>query len=544
MCTNSRIIYNKAVDFIRVDCGHCPSCQQVKAQRLTQRIRDTRVDGLIPLFVTLTYAPAYLPYIRSDEMAERLPSLNIYRDASCRYVRVSTHRNKYGLSLHRKFETVVLDTVSVDYLSRGAFSQYDLSPIFSNMRSAEGSPGYCYGVIYYKDLQDFFKRLKQDLIRNYGYDTSKDYISFQCAEYGPGTFRPHFHFLLWCPSCFETAVRRSICKNWPFADRNRTKNYIEIARNAASYVSSYCNRPSDFPPFLAQRPFRPRHSFSKVLGFNNDDFSFHSIVSKIQRGNFEVSREIVDECGCKSIVAVSLPKYVINRYFPKIKGFAILSANTDFNGFELIARHPQRFVPIFKDWLNYRDYRSELSLPDDDILYGTDCLVTPDGQLLELGEIYTLDGADTFLTCEYIRHNIPVIIHEDLRQNFVALFNAWKRCQSQCDYVLTYREYLFLYWQAWHVWNMTQLRLWYSHQRDFASIAESYEYPEQLSDDYLKSHGFNSAILRNMILSLPRDVNKHPKRIQQTIDKQIQFEKKVKQRKVTNFVMASNHHYV
>lgn len=543
MCIQSRILYNRWIDdYMRIDCGHCPSCQQIKAQRITQRIRDTKADYLIPLFVTLTYAPAYLPYIVREEISVKQPFLNIYRDATCRYVRVSNRRTKYGLSLHRSFKTVVLDSVSVDYLSRGAFSQFDLGAVLSNMQSAKGSNDNCYGVIYYKDLQDFFKRLKIDLLRNYGYDTSHDYISFQCAEYGPSTFRPHFHFLLWCPLRFEEAVRRSICKNWPFADRSRTAEYIEIARDAASYVSSYCNRPADFPSFLAQRPFRPRHSFSKMLGFNNDLFSLSTVNKMVERGSFEIHREIVDESGCKLAVAVSLPKYVINRYYPKIKGFANLYANTDCDGFRIIAKY------FLQDIVGYMDYISDLQETEEDFWFGTTCDTSSDGDLLSVGEIHE-ESADlsTLNTILFFKNNIPIVVREDYRENFLRLYNAYLRNNELLEYPITYDDYLLQYYRVWKTWSFTQLRLWYSHMTDFETIAESYEYPEiskSALNDYLLSHGFESAILRNMICCLPSDVNKHPLRVQSTIQKEFQFAKKVKQRKVINSVMSANGRYV
>ena len=68
MCTNCRYIFNRYIrKSILVPCGKCEACQQDKANKRAQRIRNNVQDGMLTLFATFTYANDYLPYIlRSD----------------------------------------------------------------------------------------------------------------------------------------------------------------------------------------------------------------------------------------------------------------------------------------------------------------------------------------------------------------------------------------------------------------------------------------------------------------------------------------------
>lgn len=306
MCTQTRLIKNKYTGrTLRVSCGKCPACLQQKANARTSRIRNHSVAGEVALFVTLTYAPKFLPYIRLDELTTQ-GFVNIYRNASHRY---------YGDEEKVKDEIDIIDSF---YLS-------DLDNFtFHGLKSARGLSKGCVSVIYYKDLQDFVKRLRINLKRKFNYDNK--ITLFACAEYGPLTQRAHFHLLIFAPSDAYETLRDAIVKSWSYADRLRTSQYIEIAKDAASYVASYVNSPYTAGSLLSSSAFRQKHSCSKDFGVRLEYFSLAKILQAIERRdlryNVPSSRN-----GVPSVDSVLIPKYVINRYFPKFKGYSILTDN-------------------------------------------------------------------------------------------------------------------------------------------------------------------------------------------------------------------------
>lgn len=307
MCTHTRLIRNRYTGKpVRVSCGKCEACQQQKAVARANRIRNNSSFGNIALFITLTYKNEFVPYIRkSDFWHPDVQLLPIYRDSSIRH---------YLGKEYVKNELSVLDEVFLEDISDKDIDS--LTPLRGSDDKDKVS------VIYYKDLQDFFKRLRQTLIRKYHYEKSFSY--FACAEYGSFFKRCHFHILLFVPTDALETFRSAVSESWSYADKNRTRQYIEIAKNAASYVSSYVCGSHSLPKVLQASALRQKHSYSKHFGVGEHLFSIRSIVEKVRCGNltYHVGRV---ENGIPLVSSVPVPQYVINQFFPKFKGYSLLS---------------------------------------------------------------------------------------------------------------------------------------------------------------------------------------------------------------------------
>ena len=314
MCVNRRLIYNRFVRrSMMVDCGKCPACLQKKAAYRANRIRNAIGSGQIGLFVTLTYRNEFIPYVFLEDLERQVSVLNIYRECQVRYSRYS---KKYLTKKKYVRSYALLDSVFVTYP--------DSSDRFRHLNGRSRQVG----VIYYKDIQDFFKRLRQNLIRNFNYDTQERGLQFFiCSELGPSTFRPHFHLLIVIEPQFEAVFRAAILKSWPYADSWETKRNIEVARDVSTYISSYVNCDADIPKFFKSGPFRPKHSYSQGFGLENSAFSLPSICEKIDSGDFSYVRRIKRD-GNFEYVNVPIPQYVISRYFPRFKGFTRLPPDT------------------------------------------------------------------------------------------------------------------------------------------------------------------------------------------------------------------------
>lgn len=301
MCTNTRLIRNRyTTELVRVSCGKCPACIQEKAVARANRIRNHSAFGEIALFFTLTYSNAFLPYVKRNELKEN-SLINVYRDASIRRYRGKTIV-KYG--------THVIGRVCLSAVLE-----------FSKIPAPRKMPLDRIAVCWYKDIQDFEKRLNINLTRQqYAHKIS----FFQCSEYGPTTKRPHFHGLLFIPKNDFEKIRNTLVKSWLFADSQRTLQYCEIARNAASYVSSYVNSAGTAQTFLSTSEFKQKHSYSKNFGVRLQCFSLAKILQKIDNHDLQYYVPRI-ECGVSSLYPCPIPKYVINRYFPKIKGYSLLA---------------------------------------------------------------------------------------------------------------------------------------------------------------------------------------------------------------------------
>lgn len=313
MCTNCRYIYNHySRRRVLVKCGKCAACKQEKACKRSNRIRNNFSYGTIALFITLTYTNDFVPYVKRDELDAAFLSLQVYRRCTGRYI----YDSKYGLRFKKYNEVSIIDDVSLCN-----FDKFTNNYLYKHLRGL--SDDYI-GVCYYPDIQNFFKRLRQILIRHYNYEKSFSY--FCCSELGGHSYRPHFHALIFIARSDEKLFRSAICEAWPFADRRRTAKFIEVARNAASYVSSYVNSNIDLLPLMQDDHFRPKHSQSKNFGVVLDCFKLSSILEKIDSGDLVYYREAKFD-GVSTSVALPIPLYVLHRYFPICKGFGWLSSS-------------------------------------------------------------------------------------------------------------------------------------------------------------------------------------------------------------------------
>lgn len=325
MCLYKKQITNKYTGKkMYVKCGKCPACQQEKAERRKARIRNHVGKKDIALFVTLTYTNDCIPYIRKSELYnyndDYSVDLNVYRDCSVNWLR---HGDVFRRT--RRYDTKVLTTVNVPF---DCHSDINLKPLY-NGDSDKVS------VIYYKDVQDYIKRVRRKLnYNNYDFPIS----FFSCAEYGPTHGRAHFHLLVFVPVGFYQVTKNALAACWSFDDYLRTYRNIEIAKNAASYVSSYINCSNHVPPlFNDVREFRQKSSHSKNFGFAKNEFSLPSVIRSFYQEDLRIDCA-TNSNGLLAVSRVLYPKYVINYWFPKFNGFGRLAPDE----ISLVSKEPFR----------------------------------------------------------------------------------------------------------------------------------------------------------------------------------------------------------
>ena len=352
MCVNGRFITNKYTgQQFWVKCGHCKACLQEKADMRSQRIRN-EYDGISDIyFITLTYDRLSCPFfLHSDylDIKKRgYGELNVYRKHSIKW---SVNKQKY----FRNWKPEKLFSIPVECNS------YD-----SNWLPYLQKQYGCVGVTYFKDIQDFEKRLRIYLKRKYSYDQKIRF--FSCTEYGGDTFRPHAHLLAFCRNLSQEKIHDACIACWSYGSRIRNPKSCQLViKDPASYVSSYVNCSSKLPSFLT-RYFKQQYSASKHFGHGLRTFSLEEITKKVEQGDLSFALKRNTSTGEK-VTQYCYPKYVINRFFPIFKGCSRLTRDSiyDFlsHGFELaVLRNAQRSYdwrnPKFK--IDYDTRKQELS---------------------------------------------------------------------------------------------------------------------------------------------------------------------------------------
>lgn len=337
MCTNMRRVRNKYTgDVFYVTCGHCKACQQSKSFKRVRRIRDNVKNGYVALSVMLSYDRFSVPYVLRSQVEALYKSqfghgmLNVYRDSSVRFVRSSVG---YNVIPKRSYKRVILTSHDCSF---DKSSDLDLP---NDLNKGKGK----IGVLFYKDIQDFNKRLKINLQRNFHHDGQYSY--FVTGEYGTTSLRCHWHLLIFC-RCRDVEVFRSaIIKSWLFGDMRKERR-IEVAKNMASYVASYVNCGADFPAFLSEN-FPPKCHYSKGFGCGQSCFSLSSLLEKVNRG--DLRRDLPSRESPSGYTSVLMPKYVINRFFPIFKGYSRLADSTVYHLLSSLDGNVLRFDPRYRE---------------------------------------------------------------------------------------------------------------------------------------------------------------------------------------------------
>ncbi len=321
MCLYQRYIKNPYTGKdVFVKCGHCNACLQEKAARRSSRIRNNVSSGQTALFVTLTYANLFVPYVKRSDLKCLEFSVPVYRDASIRRNRVGSSYS-FLQSIKRKTTQIA----SIDYDNSINFLQDgEKVPEVDRLPHLKRYAKDKIGVILYSDLQRFYKRLRVILQRKYKVTSTFTY--FGCAEYGPSTKRPHFHVLFFVPSSETQLFCSAISQAWQFDSLDRKRKGIQIARNASSYVSAYVNSNTRLSKFYTQHSIRQRHSYSQGFGMSNPYFSFENVVSASEKSDFHYNKTIMRN-SVPTVIDCTIPKYVIDKFFPRFLGY--ISMPTD-----------------------------------------------------------------------------------------------------------------------------------------------------------------------------------------------------------------------
>lgn len=267
-CQNPRTVVNRYThEPVVVSCGSCPSCILRRSGIQTNLLTSYSAQFRYVYFVTLTYAPCFLPTLEvsvvetcTDDIADVsvVPDIN---DLDAR----DPNTYLFGFRSVPRSASVKLKNSTVERTFKDpdvAFS-YPMTPkeLLSILNKVKHNVPNRIPYVCNRDLDLFLKRL-----RSYYPDEKLRY--YAVSEYGPTSYRPHWHLLLFSNSeRFSQTVLENVSKAWSYGrcDASLSRGF------AAPYVASYVNSFVSLPDFYTQMPKVVRPKSFHSIGFTESN---------------------------------------------------------------------------------------------------------------------------------------------------------------------------------------------------------------------------------------------------------------------------------
>lgn len=267
-CQHPRTVINKYThEPVVVSCGRCPSCILRRSGIQTNLLTTYSAQFRYVYFVTLTYAPCFLPTLEvsvaetcTDDIADVscVPNINDLDAGDPNTYMFGFRSVPRSASVKLKNSTVERTFKDPEVKFSYAMKPKELLSILGkiNHNVPNRIPYVCN-----RDLDLFLKRL-----RSYYPDEKLRY--YAVSEYGPTSFRPHWHLLLFSNSeQFSQTVLENVSKAWSYGrcDASLSRGFT------APYVASYVNSFVALPDFYTQMPKVVRPKSFHSIGFTESN---------------------------------------------------------------------------------------------------------------------------------------------------------------------------------------------------------------------------------------------------------------------------------
>lgn len=281
-----------------VSCGHCLSCIVQKAHSKSNVCAQQEKISKYTFFVTLTYnkenIPCAYPIYFYDE-ARRRQYIELYDEETGEFLGSCYYP-------HRKCEAIIrrTDDKKLHYAR-------------------------------YSDVQKFLKRLRRKIETSKKTYNNEKIKYYSVSEYGPKTFRPHFHILLYTDSPeLSQDLAALVCSSW-----KNGFSYTTLSKgHATSYVASYVNSVTSLPPILQTPAINPKCSHSSRLALP----VFTEEFKKIYKYEPERLVRSIEHRDYQGNVSHSAPWSSYKTYlFPKCQGYAYKSFSERYATYNLLS---------------------------------------------------------------------------------------------------------------------------------------------------------------------------------------------------------------
>lgn len=296
-------------------CGKCCDCISKYQNDWTFRLSREYNCWKHAFFITMTYSDNNLPYVELQIPEYYVHTADGVTVKSCPEAIDELRRRILSLPPNR-------------HLSRNRANVRCSNSYLDPANIEYGIPVPC---VCRSDVQNWLKRLREMYKADNGERLKFKY--FICSEYGPNTFRPHYHAIIFTNLC-TSDFNKYFVQPWSDTYGNVYWKFRPVlwrkedgVDSCMAYVAKYCSKP-DFAenPYvllgLVPKPFR---LISKFIGY---DYVFY-LMERIQSffnehpdGKY-MSKEFFEHL--ESVFNVydgtywhRLPRYYIDRFFPQI----------------------------------------------------------------------------------------------------------------------------------------------------------------------------------------------------------------------------------
>lgn len=351
-----------------VPCGKCKGCLLHRANSWSMRLANEIEASRGSIFFTLTYSNKYLPKLVSNTIDGLMP-----------------------ITVYELADTVRWNGVEDVPRIEPDFPAYFVSErmysiSIKNFTSPDGR--HYIGYSSRRDCELYLKLLRQDLI-NHGFKQcpgpNRFFRYFIISEYGPTTFRPHLHGIIF-PSTLEIAsylIEYGLFQNWKMCSEDQFYPYTHYCDSGArNYVTNYLTCSSELPKIYREnkvlRPFR-KASKAPAIGYIGENPA--KIYEDVSVGVTSYVKPIT-RLGVETVVKRSSD--YLSRLFPKCYRFSELPFSRIYaiygNLWKEINRHrsanvicPVRFLSddkldevddvkaLFRAYLHPMDYTAALA---------------------------------------------------------------------------------------------------------------------------------------------------------------------------------------
>lgn len=277
-CLRPVKVFNKYTnDVIYTPCGRCYSCLKNKSNRDTALAMNIASNFKYCYFVWLSYEDQYLPYIE-------LKSIDVLDDTRSNYLFSSINRS-LRIQVSNGKDRIIEDPsfefthsmTSYEYrdIIVKSHGRYDIllkRVVYPSFEDCDNRIPYCNT----SDCQKFLKRLRFHSKKKY----NEEIRFYGVSEYGPRTYRPHWHLLLFFNSDELTSViQRLVSESWSYG-----RSTCELSRGgSSSYVASYVNSSVCLPSlYLEHKEIRARSLHSQGYG-NNHVFPTQATIHELNK---------------------------------------------------------------------------------------------------------------------------------------------------------------------------------------------------------------------------------------------------------------------
>lgn len=354
-CLHPVKVFNKYTnDVIYAPCGHCYSCLKNKSNRDTALAMNIASNFKYCYFVWLSYEEHYLPYIELKTIDSLDDTRSNYLFSSInRRLRIPVSNGKDRIIEDSPFEFTHSMTSSeyqdIIIKSHGRYDFLRKCVVYPRFEDCDNRIPYCNT----SDCQKFLKRLRFHSKNKY----NEEIRFYGVSEYGPRTYRPHWHLLLFFNSDeLASSIQQLVSESWSYG-----RTTCELSRGgSASYVASYVNSNVCLPSlYIQHKEIRARSLHSKGYG-NNHVFPTQAAIHELDKmSSLLLNGESISVNGkVKQIYPSRSYKHTV---FPRFSNLVCKSSHSSAFLFSAAFFAPERLIRLGYLGIDYDKSTSPVS---------------------------------------------------------------------------------------------------------------------------------------------------------------------------------------